>query len=129
VAITVTRALPLTSPVYDDGAAEGDVRRGWTTRFRKLQPNQRFLDAKMAEAGFSNLIHRGAKVVWSDIMPSTTWYFLNSNHVKLAVLDGNWMKFRGFVEPYDRDAKYGLITNYGTFITDERRKLAKRLWN
>src|SRR3954470_18130165 len=28
VAITVTRALPLTSPVYDDGAAEPEVRRG-----------------------------------------------------------------------------------------------------
>ena len=42
VAITVTRALPLTSPVYDDGTAEADVRRGWTTRFRKLQPSQRF---------------------------------------------------------------------------------------
>jgi hypothetical protein len=38
------------------------------------------------------------------------------------------MKFRGFVEPYDRDAKYGLITNYGTFTTNERRKLARRLW-
>jgi predicted pyridoxine 5'-phosphate oxidase superfamily flavin-nucleotide-binding protein len=44
VAITVTRALPLTSPVYDDGAVEPDVRRGWTTRFRKLQPNQRFVE-------------------------------------------------------------------------------------
>ncbi len=44
VAVTVTRALPLTSPVYDDGAAEPDVRRGWTARFRKLQPNQRFIE-------------------------------------------------------------------------------------
>ena len=44
VAITVTKALPLTSPVYDDGAAEPDVRRGWTTRFRKLQPNQQFME-------------------------------------------------------------------------------------
>jgi predicted pyridoxine 5'-phosphate oxidase superfamily flavin-nucleotide-binding protein len=44
VAVTVTRALPLTSPVYDDGAAEPDVRRGWTTRFRKLQPDQRFME-------------------------------------------------------------------------------------
>ena len=42
VAITVTKALPLTSPVYDDGKAEQDVRRGWTTRFRKLQPNEQF---------------------------------------------------------------------------------------
>jgi predicted pyridoxine 5'-phosphate oxidase superfamily flavin-nucleotide-binding protein len=44
VAVTVTRALPLTSPVYDVGAAEPDVRRGWTARFRKLQPNQRFME-------------------------------------------------------------------------------------
>jgi hypothetical protein len=38
----VTKALPLTSPVYDDGKAEQDVRRRWTTRFRKLQPNEQF---------------------------------------------------------------------------------------
>ena len=44
VAITVTRALPLTSPVYDDGVEEAAVRRGWTTRFRKLQPDQRFVE-------------------------------------------------------------------------------------
>ena len=42
VAITVTRALPVISPVYDDGRTEPDVRRAWTTRFRKLQPNERF---------------------------------------------------------------------------------------
>jgi hypothetical protein len=51
---------------------------------------------------------------------------LNSNHIKLAVLSGKWMNFRGFVTPYDRDAKYGLITNYGAFITNERRKLGVR---
>ena len=44
VAITVINALPLTSPVYDDGAEEADVRRGWTTRFRKIQPNQQFIE-------------------------------------------------------------------------------------
>ena len=42
VAIKVTRALPLSSPVYDDGRAEADVRRNWVTRFRKLQPNERY---------------------------------------------------------------------------------------
>ena len=42
VAIKVARALPLSSPVYDDGRAEADVRRGWVTRFRKLQPNERY---------------------------------------------------------------------------------------
>jgi predicted pyridoxine 5'-phosphate oxidase superfamily flavin-nucleotide-binding protein len=42
VTIKVTHALPVFSPVYDDGRAEADVRRGWVTRFRKLQPNERF---------------------------------------------------------------------------------------
>jgi uncharacterized protein len=42
VMITVTKALPLTSPAYDDGRTESELRRTFTTRFRKLQPNERF---------------------------------------------------------------------------------------
>jgi predicted pyridoxine 5'-phosphate oxidase superfamily flavin-nucleotide-binding protein len=42
VTITVTKALPLTSPAYDDGKTEPELRRAWTTRFRRLQPNERF---------------------------------------------------------------------------------------
>ncbi|MBR0848433.1 pyridoxamine 5'-phosphate oxidase family protein [Bradyrhizobium diazoefficiens] len=42
VMITVTKALPLTSPSYDDGKTETELRRAWTARLRKLQPNERF---------------------------------------------------------------------------------------
>jgi predicted pyridoxine 5'-phosphate oxidase superfamily flavin-nucleotide-binding protein len=42
VTITVSKALPLTSPVYDDGKTEPELRRVFTARFRKLQPNERF---------------------------------------------------------------------------------------
>jgi len=42
VAISVTKALPLTSPAYDDGKTELELRRLWTSRFRKLQPNGSF---------------------------------------------------------------------------------------
>ena len=42
VTIAVSRALPLTSPAYDDGTTEPALRRAWTTRFRKLQPSERF---------------------------------------------------------------------------------------
>ena len=42
VTIAVTKALPVTSPAYDDGAQEDDLRRSWTTRFRKLQPGGQF---------------------------------------------------------------------------------------
>jgi len=42
VLITVTKALPLTSPSYDDGKTEAELRRAWTARLRKLQPDERF---------------------------------------------------------------------------------------
>jgi uncharacterized protein len=42
VSIGVTRALPVISPAYDAGAAEPAIRKLWTQRFRKLQPNERF---------------------------------------------------------------------------------------
>ena len=43
VTIAVTRALPLTSPAYDDGEkTEAELRRVFTARFRMLQPDQRF---------------------------------------------------------------------------------------
>ena len=44
VVISVNKALPLTSPAYDDGTREQDIRRLWTARFRKLQPKERFED-------------------------------------------------------------------------------------
>jgi uncharacterized protein len=43
VLISVAKALPLVSPAYDDGTAtEVNIRRSWTTRFRKLQPGEKF---------------------------------------------------------------------------------------
>jgi hypothetical protein len=33
VTIAVTKALPLTSPAYDEGKTEAELRRAWTTRF------------------------------------------------------------------------------------------------
>ena len=42
VVISITKARPIISPAYDDGTTEPEIRRAWTSRFRKLQPNQRF---------------------------------------------------------------------------------------
>jgi len=43
VLISVTKALPLLSPAYDDGTATEDkIRRSWTARFRKMQPGEKF---------------------------------------------------------------------------------------
>ncbi len=38
VRIDVEQALPLTSPAYDDGAAEADLRRSWLQHLQDIQP-------------------------------------------------------------------------------------------
>jgi predicted pyridoxine 5'-phosphate oxidase superfamily flavin-nucleotide-binding protein len=42
VTITVTKAVPITSPAYDDGKTEAELRRAWASHFRLLQPFERF---------------------------------------------------------------------------------------
>ena len=44
VMITVEKAAPLTSPSYDDGRTEAELRKSWTARFRKLQPGGKFAE-------------------------------------------------------------------------------------
>ena len=44
VLVEVTRALPLSSPAYDDGTSEDELRRAWTGRFRALQPGGHFTE-------------------------------------------------------------------------------------
>lgn len=42
VTIAISKAMPLISPAYDRGMTEVELRRTFTARFRKLQPNERF---------------------------------------------------------------------------------------
>ena len=44
VLVAVSRAVPLSSPAYDDGATEEELRRLWTGRFRALQPGGHFAE-------------------------------------------------------------------------------------
>lgn len=97
----------------------------WQSYNDQLQPQQRFENAKMAEAGFRNLMHGGAPVTWDLMCPTGDWYFLNSDHIWLVTGKNKWFTMRKFVEPEDRDAKYALILSYGQLVTDERRKLGK----
>jgi predicted pyridoxine 5'-phosphate oxidase superfamily flavin-nucleotide-binding protein len=44
VVIAIAKALPLSSPSYDDGATEESLRKSWTARLRKLQPGERWAE-------------------------------------------------------------------------------------
>jgi len=48
-----------------------------------LQSQQRFSDQKMVEAGFDNVLHKGAPVVADDNVNSGDFFALNTNFLKL----------------------------------------------
>ena len=43
VKLKVERALPITSPAYDMGASEAELRAQWTDNFARIQPGGRFV--------------------------------------------------------------------------------------
>lgn len=97
----------------------------WEAYVDQLQPQQIFENPKVAEAGFQNIVHRGAPVTWDTVCPTGDWYFLNSQHLWLVTGRNNWMRMRNFIEPPDQEARYALILSSGQLVTDERRKLGK----
>lgn len=46
-----------------------------------LQPNQRFTDSEMADAGFENLSYKGIPVVYDSNCAATRMYFLNTDYL------------------------------------------------
>ena len=92
-----------------------------------LQPAQRFTDAKTAEAGFQNLLHKACPVVWGDQVPSGTWTNINPEFIKLRTLTGKWLSATPFQKPVNRDASYAQLLSYGQLTTNNRRWVGSRL--
>ncbi len=55
----------------------------WRKHVAILGPQQRFENAKLAEAGFRNLMHDNAPITWDANCPTGYMYVLNSKHLKL----------------------------------------------
>lgn len=86
-----------------------------------LQPQLRYESAKMADAGFQSLTHKGKPVVYDNYCQSGTWYMLNSKYIWFVKLGSNWFKTTPFKQPPGQDARYAQILTYGQFATNARR--------
>jgi hypothetical protein len=92
-----------------------------------LLPNQRYMNADVAKAGFESLMYRGMTIGWDPDVIAGTMYLLNSPSLELVTNDQTWMKKREAVYPTDQDASIALILSYGNLITNNRRAQAKLL--
>ena len=79
-----------------------------------LQPNQRFTDPKLAEAGFTSLKYKGADVIFDGgqggACPAKHMYFLNTDYIYLRPhKDRNMKVIGGDRMAINQDALYRII--------------------
>ena len=86
-----------------------------------LQPQLRYTDAKVADAGFQNLLFKGAPVTYdSDSNLDTKMYFLNTKYIRLVAHTETWFQPTPFVRPTNQDARYAQILCYGELTISNR---------
>jgi hypothetical protein len=87
-----------------------------------LQPQLRFADAGTADAGFQNLLFKGAPVMYDTYVDAGYMYFLNTKYLRLVGHSDNWFRPTPFVRPNDMDARYAQILLYGALTVSNRKR-------
>lgn len=90
-----------------------------------VQPQLRYADTKMADAGFQNLLYKSAPLVWDEYCPDTNMYFLTSKALRLKADKDVWFKPTPFEKPHGQDARYSQILCAGNLVTRSSRNLGK----
>ncbi|MCL1587016.1 MAG: phage major capsid protein [Actinomycetia bacterium] len=99
-----------------------------------LQPQIRYTDTKMADAGFQNLLFKGAPIAWdrfadygfTDGAVATAEdpiWFLNMKYLALRKLDNVWFKSGDLLQPTNQDAFYKNVRCYGNMTVSYPKRL------
>ena len=92
---------------------------------KALQPQERFVDIKSADAGFQNLTFKGVPMHFDRDCNSGTMYFLNSNYLNLVVHSQADFSTGEFLTRVDQDVTSSKILWQGNMTTNNRRYLGK----
>lgn len=89
-----------------------------------LVANERFTDKTVGDGGFKNevLKFKGAVVSYDGDCPTATAYALNTKYLKLAYLDGFWMKGYDSVTPANQVVDVFKIETKANLILTQPRK-------
>ena len=85
-----------------------------------LQPQLRYTSAEVADAGFQNLLFKGAPVTFDDECEAKAFYFLNTKYMRLVAHTDTWFQPTPFVRPTNQDARYAQILCYGELTCSNR---------
>tara|TARA_B100000530_G_scaffold102952_1_gene63728 strand:- start:3071 stop:3637 length:567 start_codon:yes stop_codon:yes gene_type:complete len=90
-----------------------------------LTSNIRYTDTDMADAGFQNLMFKGAPVTFDGSCASGVVYFLNTKYLQLVRHSDVWFKPTPFVRPTNQDAVFSQILCYGQLTCSNRARQGK----
>ena len=90
-----------------------------------LQPQLRYTDATTADAGFQNLLFKGAPVTFDSSATSGVMYMLNNKYLRLVAHSDVWFKPTPFVRPTNQDARFAQILCYGNLTVTNRARQGK----
>ena len=86
-----------------------------------LQPQLRYTDARVADAGFQNLLFKGAPVTYDSATDlDGKMFFLNTKYLRLVAHTETWFQPTPFVRPTNQDARYAQILCYGELTCSNR---------
>lgn len=88
-----------------------------------IDDNARFLDPKMADAGFQNLMFKGAPITFDEHCPAGDMYFLNTRYTHIAKLNDTWFKPSDWLYPVNADVMYKHIRLYGNLVVSNRSRM------
>lgn len=122
--------LPALESIYNRATRGSDGPDGvfsGVTLFEKyvslLVPALRLTDPKVGEAGFRNVLYKGA--AWTpdaelESSQSDAVYFINSSHVGITTLKNQWLKTTPFKSPVNGDYRVAQIITYFNMWVDNR---------
>lgn len=90
-----------------------------------LQPQLRYQDTKTADAGFQNLMFKGAPVTYDSYCEADDMWMLNSKYLRLVGHKDVWFKPTPFVRPENQDARFAQILLYGELTVSNRSRQAR----
>lgn len=99
------------------------------TQFEKyealLDSGVRYTDMSLGDAGFQNLMFKGAPIVFDRDCQSGVMYFLNVKYLTLATLNGVWFKVSDWLQPVNQDVLYKHIILYGNLVPSNCKRQGK----
>lgn len=91
----------------------------------KLQPDMRFADNKLGDAGFENLKFKGAQIVFDEQCNAGVMYFLNMKYLGLRVHKDARFSVTEEQRPVDQDAFVKQILFMGNLVSSNARRQGK----